>query len=71
MVSVCPSDEFISFRFRRMMPAIMFPPLSVARFMLIYIVSFGLSSLMEMSLFTENTLVAPEDISAVNDLPAC
>jgi hypothetical protein len=54
-----------------MMPAIMFPPLSVARFMLIYIVSFGLSSLMEMSLFTENTLVAPEDISAVNDLPAC
>jgi hypothetical protein len=48
----------------------MLPPLSVARFMLIYIASLGLSYRIDTSLFTENTLVAVEAISEVIDLPA-
>lgn len=39
--------------------------------MLISIKSFGLSSFIVMSLFTENALVALDAISDVNDFPAC
>lgn len=57
----CPYDEFISLRLRRMMPAMMLPPLSVAKFMLISTVSLGLSSRMVISLLTVKRLVAAEE----------
>lgn len=54
-----------------MIPAIMFPPFSVARLMLISMKSLGFSYFMVMSLFTEKALVALDAISEVNDFPAC
>ena len=70
-MSICPYDEFISLRLRRMIPAIMLPPLSVAKFILISIVSLGLSSRMVISLFTVKRLVAAEEaISEVMVFPA-
>ena len=66
----CPSDESISFRLSLIIPAMMLPPLSVAKFMLIYIASFGLYYRMDTSLFTEKIFVAVDVISGVMDLPA-
>ena len=68
---ICPSLVLISLRFIFMIPAMMFPPFSVARLMLISMKSFGLSSFMVMSLFTENALVALDAISEVKAFPAC
>jgi hypothetical protein len=67
----CPSDELTSLRLILIIPAMMFPPFSVARLMLISIKSFGLSYFIVISLFTENALVALDAISEVKDLPPC
>jgi hypothetical protein len=48
----------------------MLPPLSVDKFMLIYIASFGLSYRIDTSLFTEKILVGLDAISEVMDFPA-
>lgn len=60
-VRTCPYDEFISLRLSRMIPAIMLPPLSVPKLMLISSASFGFSSRMVTSLLTVKRLVAAEE----------
>lgn len=64
-----PYDAERSLKLIFKIPAIMLPPLSVAKFMMIYKNSFCLSSLMNTSLLTVNRLVEFDCISWEIGLP--
>ena len=70
-VRLSPYDEAISLRLILMMPAIMLPPLSVARLTLISVKSFCFYSLMFTSLFTVKTLLPFDGIYWEIGIPVC